>query len=320
MNNAYGGSENRTAELHGLLSTVADVTVWSEFDVHQTLRARLPIRKINGLFGAYPKGGTLVFVGCYFRIGNWLRKFKPGRVIAIYNTPDPDNLAQFLARLRAHGLEASCEFVYASEWLRSRTGLPGVVQMSPIDLDRFNPASPTLSKSGAAFTVGRLSRDVLAKHHPDDPELYRTLASQGVAIKIMGGTVLKEQIGYVPGVDLLPEGAIPSEVFLKSLDCFFYRTSPEWREPHGRVVTEAMAAGLPVVCGGDGGYLEFVEHGTNGFRVEDNRQAQEIFMLLNNDRNLAREIGVAARESMEQMFSTDRMTEIVDYFLKAEAR
>lgn len=316
MNNPFGGSENRTVELYALLSRVAKVSVWSEYNISSELLRRLPIRKINQHFGMYPKGGTLVFVGCYFRIGNWIKHFRPGRVIGLYNTPDEQNLEQFLAYLRAVDLESVCEFVYASEWLRARTGLPGVVQISPIDLNRFHPASRQLPKPGR-FTVGRLSRDVLAKHHPDDIAVYRWLSGMGATSRIMGGNVLKEQVGNEPGVVLLPAGATPPEVFFQSLDCFFYRTSPEWREPHGRVVTEAMASGLPVVCGSDGGYCEFVEHGKNGFLFDDNREALEIIKKLFHEPEYAAQIGIAARKTMEEKFSESAMLEVSSYYLNS---
>lgn len=314
MDNPFGGSENRTAELYALLSRVANVTVWSEYNISRELLRRFPIRKINQNLGMYPKGGTLVFIGCYFRIGSWIKHFKPGRVIGLYNTPDEQNLEQFLAYMRAVDLESVCEFVYASEWLRARTGLPGVVQSSPIDLNRFRPASQKLPEP-RGFTVGRLSRDVLAKHHSEDIAVYQSLAGMGITSRIMGGTVLKEVLGDEPGVVLLPEGTAPAEVFFQSLDCFFYRTSPEWREPHGRVVTEAMASGLPVVCGSDGGYCEFVEHGKNGFLFDDNREALEIIKKLFHEPEYAAQIGIAARKAMEEKFSESAMLEVSSYYL-----
>lgn len=315
MNNPFGGSENRTAELYKILSPFADITVWSEHKICDQLAKWLPIKAINWHLGIYPKNGTLVFVGCYFRIGNWIKHFKPGRVIGLYNTPDEQNLEQFQGFLRLARLESICEFVYASEWLRKRTGLPGVVQISPIDLNRFRP-SPRKQSEVGSFTVGRLSRDVLPKHHADDIAIYKWLGAVGGKSKIMGGSILKEQLGDQPSVDLLPEGSIPADTFLQSLDCFFYRTSPEWLEPHGRVVTEAMACGLPVVCGAEGGYAEFIEHGKNGFLFDDNREAQEIITLLKNDLEHTKTIGDAARKAMEDMFSQNALADVVDFYVQ----
>lgn len=314
MDNPCGGSENRTAELYALLSKVANVTVWSEHKISSEFARRLPIKKINRYLGNYPKEGTLVFVGCYFKIGSWLKHFRPGRIIALYNTPDAQNLEQFLDYLRLLGLDSICEYVFASEWLRARTGLPGIVQVSPINLNKFRPKFKSSQHDGRAFTIGRLSRDVPEKHHPDDIGIYQWLAGMGGASRIMGGTVLEKYLNNHPGVMLMPQGALNPEVFLCGLDCFFYRTSSEWPEPHGRVVTEAMACGLPVVCGSDGGYREFIKHGINGFLINDNQEAQEIFMLLKNDQEFSSQIGIAARKSMEEMFSSESIVEILKYY------
>ena len=54
------------------------------------------------------------------------------------------------------------------------------------------------------FTVGRVSRDALDKHHPEDPALYRMLASRGLRVRIMGGTCLASALVGVEGVELLP--------------------------------------------------------------------------------------------------------------------
>ena len=52
----------------------------------------------------------------------------------------------------------------------------------------------------------------------------------------MGGACLAEHGPIPDGVSLLPVGAETPETFLRSLDCFLYRTSDGWFETFGRVV------------------------------------------------------------------------------------
>jgi glycosyltransferase involved in cell wall biosynthesis len=182
--------------------------------------------------------------------------------------------------------------MYASELTKKLAGgYPGFVQPSLIDIDTFVPPSSKPSDSsaaGGAFTVGRLSRANPKKHHADDPELYRRLVENGCRIRIMGPSPsLEAQLGGSESVELLPMFAQEAHLFLQGLDCFFYRTSEGWSEPSGRVVTEAMACGLPVVCHESGGYAEIIEHGRNGFLFDTQQEALEILLRLKEDRGCA---------------------------------
>ena len=66
-----------------------------------------------------------------------------------------------------------------------------------------------------------------------------------------------------------------ARLFLLELDCFFYRTSEKYHEAWGRVVTEAMACGLPIVCHDRGGYAEIIDHGRNEFLLDTQEEALE---------------------------------------------
>lgn len=108
---------------------------------------------------------------------------------------------------------------------------------------------------------------------------------------------------------------MPAEEFLQSLDCFLYRTSPRWVEPSGRVVVEAMACGLPVVCHRSGGYSEYIEHGEDGFLFDSQFEALRLVMKLARDEGLRRSIGKAARRKAESLFSEEERSRIVQFYL-----
>ncbi|MCC7199515.1 MAG: glycosyltransferase family 4 protein [Gammaproteobacteria bacterium] len=314
--NAAGGSEWRALKLYDLLSPHAEVSLWTEDAPAENLTAQYPIRRISMEAGAFPKGGIIVFVGCFRPPGPWVRLAKADRTIALHNTVLPTPLIRMLLAISALG--APIEMVYASKWLRDSIGHPGPVQVSPIDLDTFAPPSARVGSDGS-FSVGRLSRDSKVKHFTGDAWLYRGLARSGARVRLMGAMSLREHMAAEPGIELLPECAEPAHSFLQGLDCFYYRTSDRWVEPSGRVVMEAMATGLPVVAHRNGGYAEWITHGRDGFLFDTQQQAFELLAALRKDPALRAAIGKQARASMERTYSDEAMRELRDFYLSATA-
>jgi glycosyltransferase involved in cell wall biosynthesis len=308
------GSEWRTYELFRQLSSAATVRIWSQSRPAPQFTALAPIRRIRPGLLRFPFGGTIVFVGVYARIGRWLRFARPRRVVVVYNTDAPLQYTRYTRQIeRATGLRP--EFVFASAWLRQSVGGTGPVEISPIDLQRFTPASTPAA--ARPFTVGRHSRDSAKKHHRTDPALYERLAANGCRVRLLGGTVLGPALGSRPGIaELLPLNAEPAETFLHSLDCFYYRTSDNFREPHGRVVQEAMACGLPVVAHRDGGYATYIEHGRNGFLFEKQDEAFALLLELRNDHGLRQRLGTAARATVESLFSPAERERMRRFYLE----
>ncbi len=309
---AVAGSENRTCELYRLLSPHADVTVWSAHDPDPRNAARIPIRRIAPARLRFPRGGTLIFVGVYFRYGRWVHFSGCRRRIIVYNSPHPHILRRRVRKLRSFGTH-QVDVVYASRWLRDASEYPGPVHASPIDVHRFVPrAGP---RPDRPFTVGRLSRNQPEKHNPRDPALYGSLVADGMAVRIMGGDLLRELGPLDPRVELVPECGEDATRFVQSLDCLFYRTSDEWQEPHGRVVQEAMACGLPVVCSCRVGAAEYIQHGRNGFVFEDDRVALEILRQLRDSPELRDRVGQAARRTVEHLFSEASSERVRNFYL-----
>ena len=313
---AIGGSELRTLGLYEELKDRAEVNLWSRYQPDPRLDSKYPIRRIVPRRLEFPKTGTLIFVGAYVHVGRWVYLTVPRRIVLVYNTPDPARLQRLMSTLSRWGTRV-VELVYASELVRRSVGLQGIVHPSPIDLDRFVPTDGIRSGGvGHRFTVGRLSRDVPEKHHANDLRLYRSLAQMGCRVRVMGGSCLAQQTDVGDSVELLPPGVEEPEVFLRGLDCFFYRTADCLTESFGRVVLEAMACGLPVVCHARGGYAEVIETGRNGFLFESEQDALAILLRLKDDATFRRAIGMAARESVLRLYSAERRREIADFYLR----
>ncbi|HSS71212.1 MAG TPA: glycosyltransferase family 4 protein [Casimicrobiaceae bacterium] len=310
---AHGGADWRAVEMYEALRAERSVRLWSRFHPARAFVERYPVELIRPWLGRWPVGGTFIFIGAYFRVGHWFKAAFPQRTILIYNTHQPDRLAKVLARLEAWHRNP-VEIVYTSPLLRRLSDRPGPVIESPIDIARFAPAAAR-ERATRPFTVGRLSRDIATKHHRDDPEVYRALAGAGVSLRVMGGSSIHERMDAE--VDVLPAGARRAVDFLHDLDCFYYRTSDQWLEAFGRVVFEAMACGLPVVCGRRGGYADYIAHGVNGFLFDTNEQAVALILRLRDDAALRDRIGRAARRTVEELYRGRAWRRKLAYFLTA---
>ena len=317
---SYTGAPLRTLHLFDELKKHRDeVFLWSEREVPSEIAEIYPVKRIVPERFEFPKTGTFVIVSAQ-ALGPWIRYVDPRRIILVHNSSNmrPRKFRQRLYHISNKG-RRKVEVVYASELTKRRVGnRPGLVEPSLIDLDRFVPsASEPSDSASASFTVGRLSSDLPHKHHPDDPALYRQLVDHGCRVRIMGASPsLKAELGDLEAVTLLPMYAQEAHLFLQGLDCFFYRTSEKYLEAWGRVITEAMACGLPVVCHNRGGYAETIDHGRNGFLFDTQQEALEIVLKLKEEPALRERIGKEARRTAEELFSDAVRSEIVEFYLR----
>jgi glycosyltransferase involved in cell wall biosynthesis len=309
-----GGSETRTLDLARRLAPRARVSVWSERALHSE-----PER--------WPRDGTFVFVGSYFQPGRWLELVRPRRLVIVVNLLDFDGLVLLLSRAQRQGWPAA-EIVCCSRlveralvaWLdhfegparrlfdpRASLRLPPVVHPSFLDVDRFRPGP---ARDRCPLILGRHSRDEPYKHHPADPALYRSARALGYQVQLLGARCLAQALAAEPGVALLAEGERDPAAFLADLDLFVYRTAPGWTEPSGRVVEEAMACGLPVVCERRGGYCEVIRHGEDGFLFGDQDDPRDLLRALRADPALRSRVGAAARATAVRLAAlADRQVE-----------
>jgi glycosyltransferase involved in cell wall biosynthesis len=292
---AYTGAERELLDIRRLLEGRRPVKLWSDVAPHASYAGQ-GVATIQPFAQQFPKGGTLLIAGVHLRPGIWLKYARFERIILFYNLA---NHAQLFAALEAlrDNTGADPELVFVSKMLQYSVGLPGRISRSLMDVQPFVAVADGRFARSAAdrpFTVGRVSRDAPDKHHPEDPALYRMLASRGLRVRIMGGSCLAQALQGVEGIELLPAGAESTADFYGSLDAFFYRTGAS-TEAYGRVVVEAMASGLPVVAHARGGYTEVMEDGVSGLLIQSQEEAYDAVMRLAADAGLCRSMGEAGR-------------------------
>jgi lipopolysaccharide exporter len=308
-----GGTEQRALRLAEILGKHSEVKLWATHAPDPAIDSRASVTTIDTWRLQFPISGTFIFVGVYLHIGSWIRFARPDRRIIVLNTNSIEEFRRMVRRISPEDDVDGCEIVYASEGLKQLVGSPGVVENSPIDIDQF--AHDRNHAANGPLTIGRLSRDYIYKFHEDDPALFRRLGEDGYRLRVLGGTCLQPRLQGARNVELIEAGTIPSAAFLNSLDCFIYRTSTTWFESYGRVVLEAMASGLPVLCGPVGGFTEHIEHGVNGFIFHSDEEALEILRRLSADPSLRAQIGRKARETAEDIYSRGYERGLVAFYL-----
>lgn len=306
--NPYGGSELEALGLYELLRKTRDVRLWATSSrASADLRARFPIERAS--LARRPDGGTYLFVGAHWRKGIWpYFARKPARLIYVYN-----NLHRKLTQLTSRTPPGwpRAEYVFISEFQKRILGLDGVVHASPIDIDGFVPAA---RQANANLVVGRMSRDIPSKFDAEDMPIFAELVRNGCSVRLQGATCIEDQLKGT-GVEVLPAGRHPAAAFLQGLDIFYYRTGTHL-EVFGRVVFEAMACGLPVVCHSNGGYADWIRHGENGYLFDTGDEARAILAVLVADADLRRRIGAEARRTVEEMYSDTASAERAAFYLR----
>lgn len=313
--NPNGGSELEAIALYNLLRKDREVHMWATSSrASRDLMRHLPIRRISLRRGHVPQGGTFIFVGVHWRHKLWPYLIaKPERLIYVYNTFHPKVVGLTAATPRALRWPPT-EYVLISTFQKNLLGLAEPVQVhpSPIDIDVFKPdARPR----GAKVVVGRLSRDAPDKHDPKDIAIYRALASGRIEVRLQGASCIAGDLHNVDGVVVTAEGDQPAVDFLRGLDIFYYRSGVHV-ETFGRVVIEAMACGLPVVCHRNGGYAEWIEHGQNGFLFDTTEEAESQLTSLIDDQALCSKLGTAARLTTEKLYAPEAVLNRIAFYTR----
>ena len=300
--NPYGGSEQETLNLARLLKTKGEVKLWSSSSRSSPeLIDQFGIKPLGLAPQNRPNGGTYVFVGSHWRNRIWPYLGPvPQRLIYVFNTFHPKILTLTSTHPRLLRWPET-EYVFISDFQQRQVGVDGVVHPSPIDTALFKPGAPV---TRSRPVVGRLSRDTDDKHDDDDLALYREWSAQGADVRLAGRHLpCRQAREHSRTSNSLRKARRRPADFMRSLDVFYYRTGSHV-ETFGRVVFEAMACALPVVCHRRGGYADWIRHGENGFIFDTTEQARQIVATLLADPALRASVGQRARETVESMYSS----------------
>ncbi len=169
------------------------------------------------------------------------------------------------------------------------------------------------------FLVGMVSQMVPWKRHPDFLRALAKVIKKYPKIKalVVGDDIFKDQQKYKTDIANLSQGlGLEDKVIftgyrydipeiLADLDLLVVSSE---REPFGRVIIESMASSKPVIATNAGGIPEIIQDGINGILVPvgDTDGISEAIVKIVRDRNLARRLGLAGRDTVKEKFTIEK--------------
>jgi UDP-glucose:(heptosyl)LPS alpha-1,3-glucosyltransferase len=187
-----------------------------------------------------------------------------------------------------------------------------------VDLDTFHPRNRARYRDQARAELGAAPGECLALYVGN---LQKGAAAAIRAVARVAGVKLVLVSGSNPDADLAiarAEGVADRVVFhpfSKQIEWFFAAADvflfPTLFETYGMVISEAMAAGLPVVTSRAAGASELIEHGGDGWLTADPWDPGPIadgLRALAADPALRGRMGAAARSKIEA-YTWDRVAE-----------
>jgi glycosyltransferase involved in cell wall biosynthesis len=180
------------------------------------------------------------------------------------------------------------------------SGTPDMVLPPPVELEDYFAIAPR--NAPGTPRIGRLAGYVPLPG--DAVSFYRGLADRLPEAEFWfmpAPDEIKAAFGEHPRFHLFESNAMPTTDFLASVDIFCLPVRPNWDFLQGpRVLSEAMAAGLPCVTVKRWGPRDRVEHGVTGFVTNDESVMADHVALLACDADLRRRMGQAARKAAEE--------------------
>jgi glycosyltransferase involved in cell wall biosynthesis len=184
---------------------------------------------------------------------------------------------------------------------------------SGIEIDRFRDASPANDIDGSGVRILMVSRLADGKGFEDLFDAIEAIDGD-VSVYLVGDGPLFEELNA-----MIDERDLPVEMLgyrsdiaaiMAACDIFVL---PSYREGTPRVITEAMASGLPVVSTAIAGIPEQVADGENGFLIQpgDDVALTDRLERLIESESLREAFGTVGYERVER-FSVERMVSDLD--------
>lgn len=171
--------------------------------------------------------------------------------------------------------------------------------------------------------IGRFSTDD-ARRFPDElldilVEIQKRVPK--VTFRLAGGDKYYKDLKGLKNVEMPGLASLLPQSHYNSFDMLVFRNASGVRDTWGRVVTEGMASGLPVVVENKAAFKEQIDDGVNGFLCDSDEEFVERLVALVKSPRLRYDIGMAARKKAVSEFGLSRLRRDTEaFFMRAVVR
>ena len=178
--------------------------------------------------------------------------------------------------------------VFITNYSKQEWGMEGEVVYHSIDTDLFKPSDE--KREPVIFTVAHdfINRDYALNYHG-----WKRI-TEGLATKVVGET---------EGLSKQSESV---EALVKDYQSSLIYINPSVLSPVPTSLLEAMSCGCAIVTTETCEIPNIIEHGVNGFMSNDEVELRGYCEQLLADTELAKKMGLAARETIKNKFSEER--------------
>jgi glycosyltransferase involved in cell wall biosynthesis len=178
------------------------------------------------------------------------------------------------------------------------------VELVPLAIDTTRLATVGPTVPNGSLVVGNMTNGAPWKHADDFLELCFDIrkAVPGSKFVFLGARDLAERVAGLPDFQIIAPFGMDIDGYLRRIHVLLHKTGSDFSETWCFAVTEALAAGIPVVAEAKGGIQDQIVSGVNGFLCRDNEEYVRACRELANDPTRYTEISRNARETAQSRF------------------
>jgi glycosyltransferase involved in cell wall biosynthesis len=214
--------------------------------------------------------------------------------------------------------------VAGNDYLAERARVAGArrIQVIPtvIDLARYPQPNSNPEAAGDVFTVGWIGTPLNARYLDSiEPALRRLAGRRAIRLVVVGAPVPPTWAGLPAESRPWSEATEVAEIGAFDVGIMSLDDTPWERGKCAYKLLQVMAAGRPVVASPVGANRQVVRHGVNGYLAATTDEWVAALTSLADDADLRRRMGAAARQTVEDTYSLERIVARLATVLKDAA-